>query len=625
MFHVEHFEEQMKEFDIIVVGGGHAGIEAAYIAAQFDLSIAIITIPGIGLGSAPCNPSVGGVGKGQVVREIDALGGLMGILADKAGIQFRTLNDSKGFAVQSSRVQIDKELYSLEAEALIAKIPNITVIREKVSKIEQNIDSFLVTGRNSFKCKKLIMTVGTFLNGKLHTGSEQSYGGRVDCEPSAGLVDIFKDIKTRPQRFKTGTPPRLNKNTIDYSKLEEQPSDSGVRNFHCLHSPFERHVSQVSCYLARTNQNTMDVIRANKEKSPMFNGQIKGVGARYCPSIEDKAFRYPDKSIHHVFIEPEGLNLDTMYPSGISSSLPREVQEEYVHSIEGLEKAEIKVFGYAVEYDVIDTTDLKLTLEHTQIPDLYFAGQVNGTSGYEEAAGQGLIAGANAALALKGLDSLVLSRHESYIGVMIEDLTSNTRDEPYRLFTARSENRLFIREDNSLLRMRPYRTSFGLNLPIDLYQGQFVENYEELINFCDETMISEKSPLMITFSGESELQQMNRRMSVTEILKQAWLNPVSTLETILSHYGLAVSYDLIRTVAISKKYDGYIKRSEDQFEKLKKMDNMKINWEQIAASSNVSFECKQRIARIRPDTFGQLKLIEGIRPATLAVVAAKAL
>ncbi|WP_408098336.1 tRNA uridine-5-carboxymethylaminomethyl(34) synthesis enzyme MnmG [Peredibacter sp. HCB2-198] len=614
----------MKTFDIMVVGGGHAGIEAAYIASQFNLDVAIITIPGIGLGSAPCNPSVGGVGKGQVVRELDALGGLMGILADKAGIQFRTLNDSKGFAVQSSRVQIDKDKYSEEAEKIIASIPNITVIREKVVSIEK-ADVFTIKAENTYSAKKIIMTVGTFLNGKLHTGSEQTAGGRVGCDKSAGLQDLFAEIKTRPQRFKTGTPPRLDKATIDYSKLEEQPSDSSVRNFHCLHTPFDRHISQVSCWLARTNLNTMEIIRANKEKSPMFNGQIKGVGARYCPSIEDKAYRYPDKQVHHVFIEPEGLDLDTMYPSGISSSLPKEVQVEYVRSIDGLEKAEIKVYGYAVEYDVIDTTDLKLTLEHVQIGNLYFAGQVNGTSGYEEAAGQGFIAGANAALSILGLDPLILSRHESYIGVMIEDLTSNTRDEPYRLFTARSENRLFIREDNSLLRMSPYRTSFMLNLPIDKYQRDFIAQYEELMSFCDETMISEKSPLMKQFSGEGELQQLVRRMSVSEILRQAWLNPISTLETILSHYGLTLSYDLIRTVAISKKYDGYIKRSEDQFEKLKKMDNMRIDWEAITASSNISFECKQRIARIKPDTFGQLKLIEGIRPATLAVVAAKAL
>lgn len=616
----------MKAFDIIIVGGGHAGIEAAYIASQFQLSVAIITMPGIALGSAPCNPSVGGVGKGQVVRELDSLGGLMGILADRAGIQFRTLNDSKGFAVQSSRVQIDKELYSQAAEEFIAGIPNITVIREKMTGAQKDGEDFILnTTERSYRTNKIVMTVGTFLNGKLHTGSEQSLGGRVGCESSPGLTDLFGNIKTQPHRFKTGTPPRLHKDSINYEVLEEQPSDSGVRNFHSLHKPFKRYAKQVSCYLARTNSTTMQVIRDNKEKSPMFNGQIQAVGARYCPSIEDKAFRYPDKSIHHVFVEPEGLNLDTVYPSGISSSLPREVQEEYVHSIEGLEKAEILVYGYAVEYDVVDTTELNLTLEHTEVQNLYFAGQVNGTSGYEEAAGQGLIAGANAALKHLGLNPLILSRHESYIGVMIEDLTSNTRDEPYRLFTARSENRLYIREDNSVLRMHPYRMQFLLNTPLDIYQRDFLEQYSTLMEFCDETMISETSPLMSEFAGKSELQQLNRRMSVTEILRQAWLNPIVTLQRILDKYGLSISYDLVRTVAISKKYDGYIKRSEGQYEKLKKMDGMKLQWEELCSSGNISFECKQRISRIKPQTFGQLKLIEGIRPATLAVVAARAL
>ncbi len=616
----------MNTFDITIVGGGHAGIEAAQIASQFGLNVSIITMPGIGLGSAPCNPSVGGVGKGQVVRELDALGGVMGILADKAGIQFRVLNDSKGFAVQSSRVQIDKDLYSVEAEKLISNIPNITVVREKVLEIKPAADCFeVLTTERSYRTKKIIMTVGTFLNGKLHTGTSQVSGGRVGCEPSNGLTTLFSEIKTRPYRFKTGTPPRLDKNSIDYSKLEEQPSDPAVRNFHCLHEPFHRFSRQVSCYLAKTNPNTMEIIRANKEKSPMFNGQIKGVGARYCPSIEDKAYRYPDKNIHHVFIEPEGLELDTMYPSGISSSLPKEVQQDYVRSMEGLENAEIKVYGYAVEYDVIDTTDLKLTLEHVQIPNLYFAGQVNGTSGYEEAAGQGFIAGSNAALSLLGLDPLILSRHESYIGVMIEDLTSNTRDEPYRLFTARSENRLFIREDNTVIRMYPYRAQLLLNTPLDSYQRKFIESYQDLLEFCDETMIPETSPLMKEFEGDGELQQLTRRMSVTEILRQAWLNPVSALERLVGYHGLSIQSDLGRTVAISKKYDPYIKRSESQYEKLKKMDGMRIDWESIFASTNISFECRQRVGRIKPETFGQLKLIEGIRPATLAVVAAKAL
>lgn len=616
----------MKTFDIVIIGGGHAGIEAAYIASQFKLDVAIITMPGIGLGSAPCNPSVGGVGKGQVVRELDALGGLMGILADKAGIQFRTLNESKGFAVQSSRVQIDKELYSIAAEELISSIPNISVIREKMIAAEKVEDGFVVqTTERSYRTKKLVMTVGTFLNGRLHTGSDQKVGGRVDCEQSSGLLELFRDIKTQPYRFKTGTPPRLHKDSINYENLEEQPSDSTVRNFHILNEPFKRHSPQVSCYLAHTNEATMQVIRNNKEKSPMFNGQIKAVGARYCPSIEDKAYRYPDKHVHHVFIEPEGLNLDTVYPSGISSSLPKEVQQEYVRSIKGLEKAEILVYGYAVEYDVVDTTELKLTLEHTLIQNLYFAGQVNGTSGYEEAAGQGFMAGVNAALSLLGLEPLILSRHESYIGVMIEDLTSNTRDEPYRLFTARSENRLYIREDNTIQRMGPYRAHLLLNTPLDAFQRSFLTDIALISDFCEEMMISEGHPLMLEFTGVGEKEQMNRRMSVSEIIRQGWLNPVTTLQRVFDYHQIAISYDLLRTVAISKKYEGYIKRSEGQYDKLKKMDGMKLKWEELCSSRNISFECKQRISKIKPETFGQLKLIEGIRPATLAVVAARAL
>ena len=616
----------MKTFDIVIIGGGHAGIEAAYIASQFQLDIAIITMPGIGLGSAPCNPSVGGVGKGQVVRELDALGGLMGILADKAGIQFRTLNESKGFAVQSSRVQIDKELYSIAAEEIITAIPNITVIREKMVAAHKHADDFIIeTTERSYRTRKLVMTVGTFLNGKLHTGSEQKVGGRVGCEQSSGLLELFRDIKTQPHRFKTGTPPRLHKNSINYEVLEEQPSDPTVRNFHALNDPFKRNSPQVSCYLAHTNESTMQVIRDNKEKSPMFNGQIKAVGARYCPSIEDKAFRYPDKHVHHVFIEPEGLDLDTVYPSGISSSLPKEVQEEYVRSIHGLEKAEILVYGYAVEYDVVDTTELKLTLEHTLIENLYFAGQVNGTSGYEEAAGQGFIAGVNAALAILGLDPLILSRHESYIGVMIEDLTSNTRDEPYRLFTARSENRLYIREDNTIQRMGAYRAHLLLNTPLDSYQRAFLAEFSLISEFCEEMMVSEGHPLMLEFAGIGDKEQLNRRMSVSEIIRQGWLNPVTTLQRIMDYHHVSINYDLLKTVAISKKYEGYIKRSEGQYDKLKKMDGMKLKWEDLCSSRNISFECKQRISKIKPETFGQLKLIEGIRPATLAVVAARAL
>lgn len=615
----------MKHFDIIVVGGGHAGLEAAWIASQFQLSVGLFTLPSVSLGSAPCNPSVGGVGKGQVVRELDALGGLMPRLADLAGIQYRTLNDSKGLAVQSTRVQIDKELYSQEAESVVASLPNVTVVREKILGLERENNEFrLLSTERSYRTSKVVMTVGTFLNGKLHMGEKQSVGGRFDAEASSSLNDLFGEIKTRPSRFKTGTPPRILVSTIDTSKMEEQPSDDQTRNFHCLNRPFQRHVRQVSCYLTHTNEKTLGIIRSNKERSPMYNGQISGVGARYCPSIEDKAFRYPDRNGHHVFVEPEGLNLDTVYPSGISSSLPIDVQEAFVRTIPGLEHCEIKIPGYAVEYDVVDTTQLKLSLESRQFSGLFFAGQVNGTSGYEEAAGQGWIAGVNAALSLLKREPVVLSRHDSYIGVMIEDLTANTRDEPYRLFTSRSENRLYIREDNACSRMHPYRASLLLNEPIDHYLEDFSKQAQVLSDLCDSFMISETSQVLKTFSGD-ENQQLTKRISLSELLKQAWLNPIEVLNHVLREFELTFDQDIVRMVAIEKKYAGYIKRTDDQFEKIKKMDTTLIDWASICESTNVSFECRQRISRVKPETFGQLKRIEGIRPATLAVVASRAL
>lgn len=616
---------KMKNFDVIVVGGGHAGLEAAWIASQFNLSVAIVTLAGIGLGSAPCNPSVGGVGKGQVVRELDALGGLMGILADRAGIQYRTLNDSKGLAVQSTRVQIDKEKYSLEAEEIISQIKNITVIRERLTGLSRRDGGFtLTTALQTLFAKKVVMTVGTFLGGKLHQGQNQRMGGRVDADAADGLTEIFKEIKTRPARFKTGTPSRLLITSIDKSVMEEQPSDPDTRNFHCLHSGNSRFSEQVSCYLTYTNEKTLSIIRENKELSPMYNGQIKGVGARYCPSIEDKAFRYPDRNVHHVFVEPEGLNLDTVYPSGISSSLPAEIQESFIRSIKGLENSVIKVPGYAVEYDVVDTTELTLGLEYKAASGLYFAGQVNGTSGYEEAAGQGWVAGANASLSLLGREPVYLSRHDSYIGVMIEDLVGNTRDEPYRLFTARSENRLFIREDNTAIRMQPYRSQLLLRNHLDLYQDSFIQGVSTLSRVCDQFNFISNPGYLSQFSKADE-EPLKATITLSELLKQAWLNPVVTLARVLADFDLVFDLDVIKTVAIDKKYAGYIKRFSDQFEKIQKMDAQRIDWRSICDSKNVSFECRSRINKIKPETFGQLKRIEGIRPATLAVVASKAL
>lgn len=608
------------KFDIVVVGGGHAGLEAAWMASQYsELKVAIITMPGVPLASAPCNPAVGGVGKGQVVREIDALGGIMGRLADFSAIQYRTLNASKGHAVQSTRVQIDKEAYARHAEEQVLTRKNLQVIRSRVIKIDSIQSKDTNSSKNEYSfaliiekdlnlshegpilARKVILTTGTFLNGKLHTGREQVAGGRRDCAPSVGMRDLFEQIKTLPVRFKTGTPPRLHRKSIDFSQLEEQPSDPQTRNFHWDHAPFQRHMPQVSCYLTNTEEKTLNIIREHREESPIFNGQIQGVGPRYCPSIEDKAFRYPDRNSHHVFIEPESLELDTFYPNGVSTSLPAEVQQEFIRTIPGLEKAEIVIPGYAVEYDVVDTSCLNSSLEYQDRPGLFFAGQVNGTSGYEEAAGQGLVAGINAALQVLQRPPLHLDRHDSYIGVMVEDLISNRRDEPYRLFTARSENRLSIREDNVFIRMAPYRQRMHLQAPLDQFYQRWMMEYEILSQLCDQT----------TYQATT----------LTELLKQSGVDPVDYLTQELIKLQLSFLPQVIQCVAVSKKYEGYILRAEQQNKKVQKLDHLRINWQSLVDSPNISFECKLRISQIRPETFGQLRHMEGIRPATLAMVA----
>ncbi len=610
-----------KYFDIFVVGGGHAGLEAAWGAHQFDFKVGIGTIPGIGLASTPCNPAIGGVGKGQVVREIDALGGLMGKLADLAGIQYRTLNESKGYAVHSTRVQVDKKLYSQYAEEIIEK-SSIEIIKKKVLKISQKNSLFFIYFADSsiVQAQKLIVTTGTFLGGVLHTGEEKSSGGRVGSQASASLDDLFSQVQALPKRFKTGTPARLKKNSICYSVMEAQESDPQTLNFHFAHKLHTRHVKQVCCYLTRTKPKTLSIIRDNKKRSPLFNGQIKGVGPRYCPSIEDKAFRYPDRSSHHVFIEPEGLNVDTVYPNGVSTSLPKDVQEEFYRTIKGLEECQFEAYGYAVEYDVVDTSRLSLSLEHQDIKNLYFAGQVNGTSGYEEAGGQGLIAGINAAFSLLKKEPFILERGDSYIGVMIEDLVTQKRDEPYRLFTARAEGRLFIREDNSIQRMRPYRSLMGLNWEIDKFQELFLKEFEVLTALVKKYSYSVTSLERKRFKsfGYGDLRE---NIKLEELLKRSHLDPVKTLIQELKNFGADFHPQVVRTVAISTRYSGYIERFQRENRKVQKLARKKINWKRLVESRNISNECRQRVREIRPETFGQLQKINGIRPATLAYVA----
>ena len=399
-----------------------------------------------------------------------------------------------------------------------------------------------------------------------------------------------------------------------------QESDPGTRNFHYKNSSFERNSKQVACYLTRTNSETLKLIRANKERSPIFNGQIKGIGPRYCPSIEDKAFRYTDKDVHHVFIEPEGLDLDTIYPNGVSTSLPKDVQQGFINTISGLENAKIEIYGYAVEYDVVDTVKLSRAMEYIDIPGLYFAGQVCGTSGYEEAAGQGIVAGINASLAFIGREPLVLDRNDSYIGVMVEDLVSNKRDEPYRLFTARSENRLYIREDNTILRMQKYRSVLGLSTALDSYQEKFVEEVS-LLKSLVEIKMYYSTPNERAYFTDCNYGPLDINIGFKELLKRPENNPVEVLQRELTKLGASFDVDVVRTVAISVKYEGYIDRATIESEKINRLSKKKLDWTTLIESKNISFECKARIKSIRPETFGQLQRIDGIRPATLAYVA----
>lgn len=618
MFHVEHWRAM---FDILIIGGGHAGVEAAWIASQFNLNVGIVTLPGVGLASTPCNPAIGGVGKGQVVKELDALGGLMGRLADLAGIQYRTLNESKGYAVHSTRVQVDKERYTEFAEKIISTETSIEIIRDKLMGVaSENCFKLSLESGRILECKKLIVTAGTFLSGKTHIGPEVRTGGRYESDNSSGAKEIFSNVKTNVKKFKTGTPPRLNRNTINYEMMEVQPSDSNTFNFHFSHELSKRFLKQIDCYITWTNEETHNLIESSKNSSPLFNGQIMAVGPRYCPSIEDKVFRYPDRKKHHLFIEKEGLDIETVYPNGLSTSLPKTVQEKILKTIPALKDSEIINYGYAVEYDVVDTRELDKQLEYKAIPGLYFAGQVNGTSGYEEAAAQGFVAGLSSSLSLLGRDKITFSRRDSYIGVLIEDLVTNYREEPYRLFTARSENRLFIREDNNFSRMYKYRSEMNLKTKLDSFYEKYLLEKNVLLKAIKSKHLNFNSEFKSLFD-EFKIPRNDKGIFLEEVLKMGHVDPYKFLSSFLDKVGLLLNPALIKEVSITIKYEGYIARSDREYTKVEKLDSRKINWEELSNSHNISTECRQLISSIKPLTFSELKNINGIRPATLAFVA----
>jgi tRNA uridine 5-carboxymethylaminomethyl modification enzyme len=618
-----------NDYDIIVVGGGHAGIEASASSAKMGCSVALVTMDKYAVGRMSCNPAIGGTAKGHLVREIDALGGMMGIIADRTGIQFRMLNKSKGPAVWSPRCQSDRKLYSEEAYNLISKIPNLTIIEDAVIDIitdDETVTGVLTTTGREISCKAVILSSGTFLNGLMYTGLKSTIGGRFGEKPSTGITESLIKLGFEAGRLKTGTPPRLAKNSINWDVVEAQPGDEDPQPFSYRtdESDFP-YLPQVSCHITSTNESVHKVLEKGFQDSPLFTGRIKGVGPRYCPSIEDKIVRFAEKKQHQLFLEPEGLESDLIYLNGFASSLPAEIQSEAIHHIKGLENVEMIRAGYAVEYDFFPPHQVDLTLETKLIGGLYFAGQINGTSGYEEAAAQGIVAGINAALKIQGKPEFVLKRSEAYIGVLIDDLVNKSTEEPYRMFTSRAEHRLILRQDNADRRLMKYGYEFGL---ID--KGL----YEELVK--KDRLISESIDLLNTLKLHA--RDINPLLNIkgltgidsTETISKLCKRPELSLEELLKVNGfggekliqeLLLDEVSINQVEIELKYEGYLKRQQENILRLERYEDVNIpltlNYFDLRG---LSTEGREKLNRIKPRSIGQAGRISGVTPSDISIL-----